>query len=97
MLGWIRATLGFDARPTASPSPADGRSAVQFSDYRVRAMFRRRTSTHIDNWYPATHPDEAVVLARRRYPTADAWEYLGERRDLSAAEVEILRRANTGK
>jgi len=52
---------------------------------------------HIDNWFPAAHPDEAVAAARRRFPTADAWEYLGERRDLTAAEIEALRRSNAAK
>ena len=93
MLGWLRSTLG------GGPSPGPARreatsSSVQFSEYRVRAIFRRRTATHIDNWLPAAHPDEAVAAARRRFPTADAWEYLGERRDLTAAEIEALRRSN---
>ncbi len=97
MLGWLRSTLGLDAKATAAPRPNDGASAVQFSEYRVRAIFRRRTSTHIDTWFPAAHPDEAVAAARRRFPTADAWEYLGERRDLTSAEIEALRRSMAAK
>lgn len=97
MLGWIRSTLGLDAKAATISRPGDGPSAVQFSEYRVRATFRRRTSTHIDNWFPAAHPDEAVAAARRRFPTADAWDYLGERRDLTAAEIEALRRSGAAK
>jgi hypothetical protein len=97
VLGWIRSTLGLDAKAATISRPGDGPSAVQFSEYRVRATFRRRTSTHIDNWFPAAHPDEAVAAARRRFPTADAWDYLGERRELTAAEIEALRRSGAAR
>jgi hypothetical protein len=91
MLGWIRSAFG-GTQPGKPVATAP--SAVQFSEYKVRAFFKRRSSTHIDNWYPAAHPDEAVAAARKRFPTADQFEYLGDRRDLTAAEIEALRRGS---
>lgn len=82
-------------KPGAAPrAPAPSR--VAYCEYRIRVVFRNVSQTRVEPWVIAPNVDEAVALARRRYPTAAAIEFLGEVRDIPEAEAEAHRTVQAG-
>jgi hypothetical protein len=90
--------FGLFSRQPKSPSgtPAPAGSRVVYSEYRVRIVFRNVSQTRVEPWIIAPTVDEALALARRRYPTAASVEFPGEVRDIPEAESEAHRARQTG-
>lgn len=86
----------FKPAQTGAAPRAPAASRVAYCEYRIRVVFRNVSQTRVEPWVIAPNVDEAIALSRRRYPTAASIEFLGDARDIPAAEAAAHRSTQAG-
>jgi hypothetical protein len=84
-------------RTTGPTYPARG--SVQLAGQTIRMSLERSNSTASDQSVKIQVPDPAVTgeVVWRRYPTADAWQVIGLRRDGESLAASLPRQPSAGK